>query len=57
MLSEKIFLKFTFCVAPAINEGLEGGSQKLLIVKIFTPLSLLDKAIFTTISIFEDFFA
>ena len=28
MLSEKIFfLKFTFCVAPAINEGLDGGPK------------------------------
>ena len=34
-----------------------GGSQKSLIVKIFAPLSLLDKASFTKISIFEDFLA
>ena len=38
-------------------EGLDWGSQKSLIVKIFAPLSLLDKTSFTKISIFEDILA
>ena len=51
----RFYSKITFCVAPAINEGLDGGSQKSLIVKMFAPESLLDKANFTKISIFEKF--